>query len=113
MPLYTKFADRRMICVVHGKSHYYEKAPSTVLGALISPSQEAFTMFLYRNGYQKCVWMHNESVMSYEQSVTSNGDTSTSCPAYINTTRSGDLRTRNGWWSTEYMLKCNEMYTAV
>jgi hypothetical protein len=50
--LYADFIDR-MICAVHGKSRYGEKAVHTSFGPLVSPSQEALTMLLYRNGYQK------------------------------------------------------------
>jgi hypothetical protein len=55
---YTEFTDR-MIRAVHGKSRYGEKAVHTLFGSLVSPSQEAFTILLYRNGYHKWVWMHN------------------------------------------------------
>jgi hypothetical protein len=44
---YTKFADR-MICVVYGKSRYGASSTATLFDDLISPSQEAFTLLLYR-----------------------------------------------------------------
>jgi hypothetical protein len=55
-------------------------------GSLVSPSQEAFKMLLYKNGYQKWVWMHNGSV-SYEASEAINGGTSDESPEYIYTGR--------------------------
>ena len=56
-----------------------------LFGSLVSPitSQEAFTMLLYMNGYQKWVcMMHNRSESS-EGSEGSNGDTSDDSPGYI------------------------------
>ena len=47
---YTEFCDR-MIRAVHGKSRYSDKAANTLFGALVSPSQEAFALLLYINGY--------------------------------------------------------------
>jgi hypothetical protein len=44
---YTELADR-MSRVVHGKSRYSEKAAKTLFGSLVSPSEEAFTMRLYK-----------------------------------------------------------------
>jgi hypothetical protein len=78
---YTEFTDR-MIQAVHRKSPYSEKAADTLFGSLVSPSQQvsksasqqAFTMILYKNGFQKWVWMHNGSVSS-GASKASNGDT--------------------------------------
>jgi hypothetical protein len=52
-------------------------------------------MLLYKNGFQKWVWMHNGSVSS-EASETSEGDTSDGSPGYIHTARTIDLTSRNG-----------------
>jgi hypothetical protein len=52
-------------------------------------------MLLYRNGYQKQLWMHNGSVSS-EASEGSCGDTSNAFPGYVYTARSSDLTSRNG-----------------
>jgi hypothetical protein len=110
---YTEFMDR-MIGAVHGKSSYSEKAANTLFGSLVSPSQEAFTMLLYKNGFQKWVWMHNGSVSS-EASEASNGDASDGSPGYIiYTARTSDLTTsRNRGWSRMGMLKYNELYKKV
>jgi hypothetical protein len=108
---YTEFTDR-MIRAVHGKSRYSEKAANTLFGSLVSPSQEAFTMLLYKNGFQKWVWMHNGSVSS-EASEASNGNTSDGSPGYIYTARTSDLTSRNGGWSRMGMLKYNELYKKV
>ena len=83
-----------------------------MFGSLVSPSQEAFTMLLYKNGYQKWVWMHNGSVSS-EASEASNGDTSDGTPGYIYTARTSDLTSRNGGWSRMGMLKYNGLYKKV
>ena len=109
---YTEFTDR-MIRAVHGKSRYSEKAANTLFGSLVSPSQEAFTMLLYKNGYQKWGWIHNGSVSS-EASEASNDDTSDGTPTgYIYTARTSDLTSRNGGWSRMGMLKYNELYKNV
>ena len=108
---YAEFTDR-MIRAVHGKSRYGEKAVHTLFGSLVSPSQEAFTMLLYRNGYQKWVWMHNGSVSS-GASEGSHGDTSDGFPEYVYTARSSDLTSRNGGWSRTGMLKYNDLYKQV
>jgi hypothetical protein len=93
---YTEFTDR-MIWAVHGKSLYSEKAARTLLGSVVSPSQEAFTMFLYKNGFQKWAWMHNGYVSSAEASEASNGDTSDGSPGYIYTARTSDLFDKQKW----------------
>jgi hypothetical protein len=100
---YTEFADR-IIQAVHGKSRYSEKTANILFGSLVSPSQEAFIMCLYKNGFQKWVWMHNGSVSS-RASEASNGDTSDGSPGYIYTARTSDLTSRNGGWSRLGMLK--------
>jgi hypothetical protein len=101
-----------MIRAVHGKSRYSEKVANTLFGSLVSPSLEAFTMLLYKNGSQKWVWMHNGSVSS-EASEASNGDTSDGSPGYIYTARTSDLTSRNGGWSRLGILKYNELYKKV
>jgi hypothetical protein len=94
------------------ESRFGEKAVHTLFGSLVSPSQEAFTMLLYRNGYQKWVWMHNVSVSS-GASEGSHGDTSDGFPEYVYTARSSDLTSRNGGWSRTGMLKYNDLYKQV
>jgi hypothetical protein len=80
-----------------------------MFGSLVSPSQEAFTMLLYKNGFKKWVWMHNGSVSS-EASEASNGATSDGSPGYIYTARTSDLTSRKkGGWSRMDMLKYNEL----
>jgi hypothetical protein len=51
---YIEFADR-MIRAVHGKSIFSSKAATTDFEDLVMPSQEAFTLLLYRNGYKNWV----------------------------------------------------------
>jgi hypothetical protein len=72
---YFEFTNRRICALVHGKSRHGEKAANTLFGSLVSPSQEVFTMFLYKNGLQKWVWMYNGSV-----NEASDGDTSDGSP---------------------------------
>jgi hypothetical protein len=82
-----------------------------LFGSLVSPSQEAFTMLLYKDGFKKWVWMYNRSVSSGEASeASSNGDTSDGSPGYIYTARTSDLTGRNGGWSRLGMLKYNKLY---
>ena len=99
---YTEFADR-MIRAVHGKSRYGDKAATQELSNLVSVSQEAFTLLLYRNGYDNWVYMHNELVTSDEST----------CPRYKYTERTNDLTSRNGGWSNEGMTVFNELYKKV
>jgi hypothetical protein len=117
---YTKFADR-MICAVHGKSSYGTSSTTTLLDDLISPSQEAFSLLLYRNGYNNWVWIHNHASLSSQGSKDSNitvegegeedGD---SCIKYKYTKRTaGDFTSRNGVWSRDGMKKYNNLYKKV
>ena len=105
---YTEFTDR-MIQAVQGESRYCEKVANTFFGSLVSPSQKAFTMLLYKNGFQKWVWMHNGSVSS-EAGEASNGNTLDGSPGYIYTARTSDLTSINGGWSRMGMLKYNGLY---
>jgi hypothetical protein len=100
---YTEFADR-IIRAVHGKSRYSEKTANTLFGSLVSPSEEAFIMRLYKNGFQKWGWMHNGSVPS-GASEASNGNTSDGSPGYIYTARTSDLTSINGRWTRLGMLE--------
>ena len=68
---YTEFVDR-VIRAVHGKSRYGNSSTNTLLDDLISPSQEAFTLLLYRNGYKNWVWRHSHASLSSEGSEDSN-----------------------------------------
>jgi hypothetical protein len=101
-----------MIRAMHGKSQYCGKVANTLFGSLLSPSQELITMLLYRNGYQKWVWMHNGYVSS-GASEGSDGDTSYGSLGYIYTERTSDLTSRNGGWSRLGMLKYNDLYEKV
>jgi hypothetical protein len=82
-----------------------------MFGELIYPSQEAFTLLLYENGYMNWVWMHNESGTS----DTSNGgfDGASDGPDYLYIVRTRELTSINGGWSRSRMLKCNELYSKV
>jgi hypothetical protein len=62
---YTVFADK-MIHAVHGKSRYGTKAAELKFDDLVSPSQEAFALLLYTNGYKNWLWSHNETITSSE-----------------------------------------------
>ena len=99
---YTDFADR-MIRAVHGKSQFGDKATKKEFGSLVSVSQEAFALLLYRNGYDNWVYMHNELVTSDEST----------CPRYKYTERTVDLTSRNGGWSSEGMTLFNKLYKKV
>ena len=102
---YTEFADR-MIRAVHGKIKYGESAAKKKLDDLVSPSQEAFTLLLYRNGYESWLWMHKELVSSSGASDATDGEGGLDgCPGYQYTSRTIDLTSRNGGWSREGMLK--------
>ncbi len=113
---YTEFADR-MIRAVHGKSRYGNSSTATLLDDLISPSQEAFTLLLYRNGYDNWVWRHNHASVSsegsYDSNVTFEGDgeeDEDGCPKYSYTKRTaGDFTSRNGGWSKVGMTSYNNL----
>jgi hypothetical protein len=64
------------------------EASSTLFEELVSPSQEAFTLLIYKNEYMNWVWIQNESGMS----DTSNGgfDGASDGPEYL------ELTSRNG-----------------
>jgi hypothetical protein len=118
---YTEFADR-MIRAVHGKSRYGNSSTAILLDDLISPSQEAFTLLLYRNGYNNWVWRSNHASVSSEESYNSNvtfeGDggeeDEDGCPKYSYTKRTaGDFTSRNGGWSRDGMKKYNTLYKKV
>jgi hypothetical protein len=91
------------------------------LDDLISPSQEAFTLLLYRNGYNNWVWRHNHASVSsegsYDSNVTFKGDgeeDEDGCPKYSYTKRTaGDFTSRNGGWSRDGMKKYNTLYKKV
>jgi hypothetical protein len=83
-----------------------------LFGSLVSPSQEVITVLLYRNGYQKWVWMHNGYVSS-ETSGGSAGNTSDGSLGYIYTERTSDFISRHGRWSRLGMLKYNDLYEKV
>jgi hypothetical protein len=106
---YIEFADR-MIRAVHGKSIYSSKAATTDFEDLVMPSQEAFTLLLYRNGYKNWVSVHDTSAMT-SSSQESEADQR---PAYQYTTRKhADLTSRNGGWSREGNDKYVELYDRV
>jgi hypothetical protein len=107
---FTKFADK-MVRAVHGKIRYGESAGKQLFDDLVSPSQEAFTLLLYENGYQTWVWMHDEAVSSSGASDGEGG--SDGCPEYLYTKRTRELTSRNGGWSRAGMVKFNEIYKLV
>ncbi len=116
---YTEFADK-MIRAVHGKIRYAESAIKVLFDDMVSPSQEAFTLLLYRNGYDHWLWKHGETVSSSGTSDVTDGETGNSSdagPGYQYTTGrflAGELvTTRNGGWSQKGMLKFNELYKLV
>jgi hypothetical protein len=70
---YTEFANR-MIRAVHGKIRYTESVTKKQFDDLVSPSQEAFALLLYRNGYQNWIWLHHEASSSSGVSDTTDGE---------------------------------------
>jgi hypothetical protein len=92
---YTDFTNR-MICAIYGKSRHGKKAANTLFGAPVSPSQEAFVMLLYKNGFHKWAWVHHNGLASSEASEASIGDTSDGYSGYIYTAKTSDLTIRNG-----------------
>ena len=112
---YTEFADR-MIRAVYGKTRYNPSSSTVVFDDLISPSQEAFTLLLYRNGYENWVWMHNHAALTSESSDTTvggEGGEEHGCPQYKYTKRTGDFTSRNGGWTRDGMTLYNELYRKV
>jgi hypothetical protein len=111
----TEFADR-MIRAVYGKTRYNPGSSTTLFDELISPSQEAFALLLYKNGYDNWVWMHNNACLTSEGSDTTVGGVGTEdegCPRYKHTKRTGDFTSRNGGWTREGMNLYNEMCRKV
>jgi hypothetical protein len=98
-----------MIHAVHGKSIYSEKAATTEFEELVSPSQEAFTMLLYRNGYKNWLWVHNICAMTFSSEESESDER----PPYQYTMRSRDLTSRNGGWPQEGNDKYVELYDRV
>jgi hypothetical protein len=110
---YTEFADR-MIRAVNGKSRYDPSSSTTLLDDLVPPSQEAFALLLYKNGYENWLWMHNHACMTSDGSdVTVGENDEVGCPSYKYTRRRGDLTSRNGGWTREGMDLFNELYRKV
>ena len=112
---YITFADI-MIRAVHGKSRYGDNVNITAFDTLISKSQEAFTLLLYENGYKNWVWAatNYQGSTSDESAGAGEVTTDSNCPSYGYTSRTTtELRSRNGGWSTEGMLKYNELYRKV
>jgi hypothetical protein len=70
---YTEFADR-MIRAVYGKSSYSPSSSTVLFDDLISPSQEAFALLLYNNGYENWVWMNNNACMTSDGSDATTAD---------------------------------------
>jgi hypothetical protein len=110
---YTEFADR-MIRAVNGKSRYDPSSSTTLLDDLVPPSQEAFALLLYKNGYENWLWMHNHACMTSDGSdVTVGGEDEVGCPSYMYTRRRGDMTSRNGGWTRDGMDLFNELYRKV
>jgi hypothetical protein len=110
---YTEFVDR-MIRAVNGKSRYDPSSSTTLLDDLVPPSQEAFALLLYKNGYENWLWMHNHACMTSDGSdVTVGENDEVGCPSYKYTRRRGDLTSRNGGWTREGMNLFNELYRKV
>ena len=115
---YTKFADR-MIRAVYGKTRYNPNSSTKLFEDLIPPSQEAFALLLYKNGYENWVWMHDHACMTLDGSdVTAEdedegGDDDEGCPHYKYIKMSGGFTSRNGGWTREGMTLYNELYLKV
>jgi hypothetical protein len=108
---YSDFADW-IIRAVHGKCTYADKAGSKngVFSTIVSISQEAFALLLYKNGYDNWIWMHNNAATSDETD-----DEEKPGYRYTNTKgREGMIFTsRNGGWSDEGMQEFNILYGKV
>ena len=110
---YTEFADR-MVRAVYGKTRYNPSTSTRLFEELIPPSQEAFALLLYKNGYENWVWMHDHACMTSDGSdITAEDDDDEGCPHYKYTKRSGDFTSRNGGWTREGMTLYNELYLKV
>jgi hypothetical protein len=90
---------------MEGKSRYGEKAANTLIGALVSPSQEALV--------PKVGIDTQQTPVLYKASKASDGDTSNGSPGYIYTARTGGLTSRNRGWLRLGMLKYNKLYKKV
>jgi hypothetical protein len=112
---YTEFSDR-MKRAVYGKTRYSPSSSTTFFDDLISPSQEAFALLLYKNGYENWVWMHNHACLTSDGSdatVGGEGEDEEGCPRYKYTKRAGDFTSRNGGWTRDGMNLYNELYKKV
>jgi hypothetical protein len=79
---YNEFADRK-IHAVYGKRQYADDLENKEFDALISKSQEVFTLLLYRNGYESWIWMHNDPGTSASEDAFDG--TGNECPPYLST----------------------------
>jgi hypothetical protein len=79
-----------------------------MFGELVSSSQEAFTLMLYKNGYKHWLWMQNESGTS--DTSTGGFDGASNGLEYLYTARTRDLTSINGGRLRSGMLKYNELY---
>ena len=97
--------------------HVTTNSSTKLFEDLIPPSQEAFALLLYKNGYENLVWMHDHACMTSDGSdVTAKdegGDDDEGCPHYKYTKWSGDFTGRNGGWTREGMTLYNELYKKV
>jgi hypothetical protein len=108
---FAKFADR-MVRAVYGKSRYGVAAERSRFDTLVSKSQEAFTLLLYKNGHSNWVWAsHNDPGTTSDASSEAIGESG--CPSYRYTARSNEMTFRNGGWSREGMQDFNELYMRV
>ena len=112
---HTDFADR-IIRAVYGKTRCSPSSGTTLFEDLISPSQEAFALLLYKNGYENWVWMHNHACLTSDGSESAVGGENAEdehCPKYKFTKRSGDFTSRNGGWTREGKTLFNELCKRV
>jgi hypothetical protein len=113
--LYSSFADF-MVRAVHGKCGYAQKAgsKSMMFGDFVTVSQEAFTLLLYKNGYDNWIWKHNNMATSGDTDATNEA---AQMPPYLYTstgaTEGSAFTTRNGGWSSEGMQEFNALYAGV
>ena len=64
---YTQFVDR-MTRAVNGKTRYNPNSTTKLFEDLISPSQEAFALLLWKNGYENWMWMHDQPCITSDGS---------------------------------------------
>jgi len=99
----------RMLPPVYGKEMWNGIVVKTNLSEFVTPSQEAFALLLYKNGYEAWSWMTSDS-----SSSDGSGNGSTERPIFKYTARSKEhVMARNSGWTTEGLDMFNVLYELV